>query len=95
MDLLQLLRDGFVADDLADALLELGRDDLVDALGTKADLAQRLVDLQLPARDVLSAFYDLAISNACRKFGLPIGTKSENITNLTALLQKSGTRAGG
>jgi hypothetical protein len=82
MDLEGFFREGFGAHDLADALLELGRDDQLDASNTKVELAHHLASMNRPLERVLNAFYELALSNACAKFGLPTGRKSECVARL-------------
>lgn len=92
MDFVQFFRDGFVADDLANALLELG----MDESGTKVELAQRLAGTGLPLPRLFGAFYDQALSNACGTFGLPVGHRQDNLLRLVAYAQqaKSGSGAG-
>lgn len=84
MELTQFFREGFVSDELANALLELGQDES----GTKTDLVNRLAIMQKPLGELLGAFYDQALANACGKFGLPIKRKPDNVTRLVAFVRQ-------
>lgn len=89
MDLDRFFVEGFGSHDLADALQLLGLgDEVFEADATKSGLAQILVSQDKPLQEVLGAFYGLALSNACGTFGLPSGTKADNVARLAEFLEQ-------